>query len=116
MKLKSMLMNIGIILPFISLTNNVDASPQEQSSEKFFSLVEIQNADIKPIPPLKYVQATDDIALAYRAYLPQQAKAILIFYHGAGAHSGLTYNHIGDGLREGFDIAVYMPDIRGHGG
>lgn len=115
MKLKYMIMNAGIMLLSISLTNNLYASSDEQNTEKFFSLVEIKNAPKKVVQPLKYVQATDDVSLAYRSYLPQQAQALLIFYHGAGAHSGLTYNHIGAGLRDGFNIAVYMPDIRGHG-
>ncbi len=116
MKLKSMIMNAGIMLLSISLTNNLYASSDEQNTEEFFSLVEIKNAPKKTMEPLQYIQATDDVSLAYRSYLPQQAQAILIFYHGAGAHSGLTYNHIGAGLRDGFNIAVYMPDIRGHGG
>lgn len=115
MKLKSMIMNAGIILLSISLTNNLYASSDEQNSDEFFSLVEIKNAPKKTMEPLQYIQATDDVSLAYRPYIPQYAQAILIFYHGAGAHSGLTYNHIGAGLRDGFNIAVYMPDIRGHG-
>jgi acylglycerol lipase len=38
-----------------------------------------------------------------------------LFYHGGGAHSGAGYQFLGDGLQKEFDIAVYMPDIRGHG-
>lgn len=60
------------------------------------------------------VRATNGISLAYRSYLPLHSKAILVFYHG-GAHSGLSYQYIGAGLRDDFDIAVYMTDIRGHG-
>jgi acylglycerol lipase len=115
MTLKLIIMNLWVILPSIFLTQNVIANPSEQTSENFFSLVEIKGVDKKPLQPLEYIKATDDVALAYRAYLPLQPKAVLIFYHGAGAHSGLTYNHIGIGLRDDFDIAVYMPDIRGHG-
>lgn len=33
--------------------------------------------------------ATDNISLAFRAYIPEKPLAIIIFYHGAGAHSGL---------------------------
>jgi acylglycerol lipase len=115
MKLKSMLMNIAVILPSIFLAHNLLASPLEQSSETFFSLAEIKEGDKKPLQPVEYRPATDDVSLAYRAYLPLKPQAVLIFYHGAGAHSGLIYNHIGVGLRDDFDIAVYMPDIRGHG-
>lgn len=90
-------------------------SPLMTSASDFFSLSELKNADKKPLSPLQYVKATDGLFLAYRPYFPQQAQAVLIFLHGGGAHSGLSYNHIGVGLRDDFDIAVYMPDIRGHG-
>lgn len=116
MKVTSILINMVVIIPLVFLSHHLLASPEEQSNKKFFSLVEIKKVDKKPLEPLQYIAATDDVTLAYRAYLPQNAQAILIFYHGAGAHSGLTYNHIGVGLRDNFDIAVYMPDIRGHGG
>lgn len=116
MKLKSMLMSVILILPLASTTHYLHANPLEQGPDTFFSLAEINDAEKKPLSPLEYIQATDDNALGFRTYLPQQTKAILVFYHGAGAHSGLTYNHIGVGLRDNFDIAVYMPDIRGHGG
>ncbi|MGF1734211.1 alpha/beta hydrolase [Photobacterium satsumensis] len=116
MKLKSMLMSVALILPLASPTHYLHASSPDQSTGTFFSLTEIKGAETKPLSPLEYIQATDGVSLAYRSYLPQQTRAILVFYHGAGAHSGLTYNHIGTGLRDNFDIAVYMPDIRGHGG
>ena len=124
MKVKAMIINVGIMLTVTSCSTSLDAnlnatlptSADPQNPDKFFSLVEIKNAAKVPMPPLQYIPATDEISLAYRSYLPQQAQAILIFYHGAGAHSGLSYNHIGSGLRDDFNIAVYMPDIRGHGG
>jgi len=90
-------------------------SPLMTSASDFFSLSALKEADKKPLSPLQHVNATDDLLLAYRTYLPQQAQAVLIFLHGGGAHSGLSYNNIGVDLRDDFDIAVYMPDIRGHG-
>ncbi|MCP4321894.1 MAG: alpha/beta hydrolase [Psychromonas sp.] len=115
MKFKPMLIKAGIILSFIPFANYLYATADEQKAETFFSMSEIKNAPKKLMAPLKHTQATDDISLAYRAYLPEKARAVVIFYHGAGAHSGLTYNHIGVGLSDDFNIAVYMPDIRGHG-
>ena len=103
-----------IMARFLFVTQS-QAKQLEQPLDKFFSLKEIKNADKKALSTLEYVQASDDISLAFRSYLPLQAKAILIFYHGAGAHSGLSYNHIGVGVRDQFEIAVYMPDLRGHG-
>ena len=115
MNLKSIIICFTMVLPITSCTKQDQEKSQNKQSEKFFSLVEIKNAPKKTIQPLEYIKATDDISLAYRSYLPQHAKAVLIFYHGGGAHSGLSYKHIGVGLRDDFDIAVYMPDIRGHG-
>ena len=40
---------------------------------------------------------------------------VVLFYHGGGTHSGAGYQFLGSGLQNEFDIAVYMPDIRGHG-
>lgn len=115
MKLKN-ITKIAIIFFLMTIfTHRLQAARLNHSPSNFFSLTEIKNAQKVPIQPLEYTQATDGINLAYRAYLPQQANAILIFYHGAGAHSGLIYNHIGVGLRDNFDIAVFTPDIRGHG-
>ncbi len=80
-----------------------------------FSFEELRKAEKVFIPPLQYIRATDGVTLAYRAYIPEEISAVLVFYHGAGAHSGLTYPHIGDGLSKHFNIAVYTPDMRGHG-
>ena len=91
--------------------------PDDISSEKGspFSFEELRNAERVFVPPLQYLKAGDDVTLAYRAYIPSEISAVLIFYHGAGAHSGLTYPYIGDGLNKHFNIAVYTPDMRGHG-
>ena len=40
---------------------------------------------------------------------------MLIFHHGGGAHSGAGYPHLAAGLRDEHRIAVYTPDLRGHG-
>ncbi|WP_028863578.1 alpha/beta hydrolase [Psychromonas aquimarina] len=114
MKFKPLLLTVSLALPFMSPAVQADSGSSNPPKD-FFSLSEIKGAAKKQLQALEYIQASDGISLAYRAYLPAQPKAVLVFYHGAGAHSGLTYNHIGVGLRDDFDIAVYMPDIRGHG-
>jgi acylglycerol lipase len=115
MKLSSIMMSFMVILPLFSLVTQSHANQLAQPQVKFFSLKEIKSAEKKELSSLEFIRASDDTSLAFRAYIPPQAKAILIFYHGAGAHSGLSYNHIGVGLRDKFNIAVYMPDLRGHG-
>jgi len=94
---------------------NALASQLDGEKISFFSLEEIQLSEKKQLSPLEFIKASDGISLAFRAYRTRDVKAVLIFYHGAGAHSGLLYNHIGVGLGENFQIEVYMPDIRGHG-
>ena len=64
---------------------------------------------------VQYLDATDGIRLAYRAYVPTNPVAIVVFYHGSGANSGAGYVPIGETLSQRYDIATYLPDIRGHG-
>jgi alpha-beta hydrolase superfamily lysophospholipase len=64
---------------------------------------------------VEYLAATDNIRLAYRAFVPSKPVAIVVFYHGSGANSGAGYIPIGEALSEHYDIATYLPDIRGHG-
>ena len=59
--------------------------------------------------------ATDGVELSYRRYIPSTPEAAILFYHGGGAHSGAGYQFIGTGLKNEYNIAVYTPDIRGHG-
>jgi acylglycerol lipase len=92
-----------------------DVAVGENTPSDFFSLSEIKTAPQTTIPSLDYVAASDGEKLALRAYLPSAPKAVVIFYHGAGAHSGLIYPHVGAGLRDEFNIAVFTPDLRGHG-
>ena len=80
-----------------------------------FSFTEGLSTDMHEMPALESLTASDGIKLAYRRYIPAAPHAVLLFYHGGGAHSGAGYQHIGKGLQTLFDVAVYMPDIRGHG-
>lgn len=59
--------------------------------------------------------ASDGTPLAVYQYRPERPKASLVFFHGGGAHAGAGYQLLSHGLAESFDIAVYMPDLRGHG-
>lgn len=111
--MNNLILLFGLLAMLGCTTQNMDAT--EEKTASFFSLEEIKSSDKKYLAPIQYVQSSDNIKLAFRAYVPTYPKAILIFFHGAGAHSGLTYNHIGAGLSDTFDIAVYMPDLRGHG-
>jgi acylglycerol lipase len=80
-----------------------------------FSMQELSQAGTGDLAAIQTLRASDDIALAYRAYLPAEPTAVVVFYHGGGAHSGAGYAHLAAGLRDGPEVAVYTPDIRGHG-
>ncbi len=111
MKLKPLIFSVVILAS--SICSQAD-SP-DQGEKRFFSLAELESAEQSELATLMSTPASDGVELAFRSYLPKQAKAVLIFYHGAGAHSGLSYNHLAVGLRDDYEIAVYTPDIRGHG-
>lgn len=84
-------------------------------SKESFSFSEVQSAGAIDLPKPETLTASDGVKLAYRKYIPQNPRATLLFYHGGGAHSGTGYQHLGNGLQQQFDVAVYMPDLRGHG-
>lgn len=80
-----------------------------------FSFSEVQSAGSVDLPKPDTLTASDGVKLAYRKYIPQNPKTALLFYHGGGAHSGAGYAHLGGNLQQQFGVAVYMPDLRGHG-
>ena len=84
-------------------------------SNESFSFQELRSAQEIPIPPIKTVTASDGVKPAYRAYVPKQPTAGLIFYHGGGAHSAAGYQHVGAVLSAQYNIATFTPDLRGHG-
>lgn len=61
------------------------------------------------------MQASDDVQLAYSAYLPDCPVAALVFYHGGGAHGQAGYTYMAEQLAKNYNIATYLFDIRGHG-
>lgn len=105
---------IGVLIVFLGCTQQKASNLADQSNS-FFSLKEVSTANASHLAGLEIIQASDDTPLAFRTYLPMNPKAVLIFYHGGGVHSGLSYNHLGVGLSQNYPIAVITPDIRGHG-
>lgn len=84
-------------------------------SDASFSFQELREATKVELAGVDSLTASDGVALAYRRYAPIDPYAVLLFYHGGGAHSGAGYQFLGHGLQTEYDIAMYMPDIRGHG-
>ena len=84
-------------------------------AEESFSVRELREAGPATLPDAETLAASDGVRLAYRRYRAASPRAALLFYHGGGAHSGAGYQWLGSGLRSQSDVAVYMPDLRGHG-
>jgi len=109
----------NIIIYIISILIITGCPVSEKKNEKVkgdsFSFKELMLAPKVEIPPLQFLQASDNTKLAYRTYVPETIDAVLIFYHGGGAYSKAGYQHLGDGLSKSFNCLVVTPDIRGHG-
>lgn len=80
-----------------------------------FSLKELQVLQDFPVKQPESIQASIGLALAYYSFIPQSAKAVVIFYHGAGFYSGAMYQYFAKQLAEKHTIGCYLFDIRGHG-
>lgn len=91
------------------------SSPEPRAVSERLSLRELREAEVGDRSPLRTLTASDGTPLAYRAYVPEHPIAALVFYHGGGAHSAAGYTHLAVGLRDDPGIAVYTPDLRGHG-
>ena len=108
----------ALVTCFLLFTFSIKANGATEEDNKpsdFFSLSEIKQAPAAATPAIEFITASDGETLAFRSYIPKKPKAMVVFYHGAGAHSGLIYPHVGVGLRDEYNIAVLTPDIRGHG-
>ena len=84
-------------------------------SEISFSFQELREAGEVALAAPTTLTASDGVLLSYRRYAPASPCAIVLFYHAGGMHSSSGYQHIGHGLQTQFNLAVYTPDMRGHG-
>lgn len=85
-------------------------------SKESFSRLALIDAGPGDPAPIEKLGASDGTPLGYRRYESAEPVAVLIFIHGGGAHSGAGYPHLAAGLRDDARVAVYTPDVRGHGG
>lgn len=80
-----------------------------------FSLTGLQALKNFPIKERRTLTASDGLSLAYYSFVPENPKAALIFYHGAGFYQGALYQNFAQELANKHNIASYLFDIRGHG-
>ena len=104
-----------IFISSILMICSSSARSENDTKNAPFSSEEISSAEKGFTPTLQFLEASDKTKLAYREYIPKQITAVLLFYHGGGAHSAAGYQHMANGLSNRFNIAVFTPDIRGHG-
>jgi alpha-beta hydrolase superfamily lysophospholipase len=62
-----------------------------------------------------FVTTSDGIQLAYYPFSLTTPKAVIIFYHGGGLWSNGLYQYMAQELRNNYNIATYLVDIRGSG-
>ena len=88
----------------------------EEGSLSPFSLKELTTRlQGFPVSKPSFLDASDGTKLAYYSYVPADPKAIVVFCHGAGLHSGALYQYFAQQLSENHAIGCYLFDRRGHG-
>ncbi len=65
---------------------------------------------------LRLPSSTPGESVAYELHLPEGAvKRVLVFVHGGGAHRRAGYDRMAQELSRTAQVAVCLPDLRGHG-
>jgi pimeloyl-ACP methyl ester carboxylesterase len=102
-------------VPLVALGLVFSQSPASTSAKgktlKFSSAPSPEHVDV----PLQTYEAEDGTKLGYR-YFPARSDTapLVIFLHGSGWHGG-SYQWIAKQINGTGDIAVAVPDLRGHG-
>ena len=84
-------------------------------SDSPISFRELREAGIVAQAAPQSLTASDGVRLSYRQYVPASPRAVVLFYHGGGAHGAAGYQYLANGLQQQFSTATCLPDIRGHG-
>lgn len=93
------------------LTQWPDESASGEKTLDFASVVPPQEVSM----PLLHVTAADGAELGYRYFPARRADApLVILIHGSGWHGG-GYQWLAREIAAGGDVAVAVPDLRGHG-
>ncbi len=73
-----------------------------------------RSVDFSKLPSMRHYADRKGAKLAYREYLTQHPKKIVVLVHGSSA-SGTSMHPLAEYLHN-LGMTVYVPDIRGHGG
>ncbi len=88
------------------------SSPKSPSTMESIAAL-FRSMDFSKLPPLSHYAARDGKQLAYRVYPVLHPKKTVVLIHGSSAAS--ISMHALAGYLQGQGIAVYVPDMRGHG-
>lgn len=80
-----------------------------------FSFEEINSIEEFELTKPSFLQASDNIKLAYYNFINPNHKEIVVLYPGAGLYGNKTYQWFAKTLNEKYGIGCYIFDIRGHG-
>lgn len=92
------------------LSQKVHASNKLRFLENLDEFLASSKPDVDDV-----ISSTDNLKLHYVAFLHENAKATLLFYHGGGANAFAGYTKFAENLAREHMINVYLFDIRGHG-
>lgn len=62
-----------------------------------------------------FITSFDKTRLAFATFAKENPAALLIFFHGSGAHGLAGYTLFAEQLHDQYQIATYLIDLRGHG-
>jgi non-heme chloroperoxidase len=113
--MKKLLIILLIIFGIFIVTNGILISFPPPESIPMLDAVAapIRKIDFSRLPAVEYYSARDGSKLAYRKYLTQNAKQVVVLVHGSGGSSRGAHPLAEYLQKQG--MSVYAPDIRGHG-
>jgi non-heme chloroperoxidase len=111
---KLFLVFLTIVVTFIIIIGIMITIPPPKFLPKLESIAApFRSVDFSNIPNLHYYRARDGTRLAYREYLKQHTKQIVVLIYGSFG-SSLSMYPLAEYL-ENQDMTVYSLDLRGHG-
>ena len=111
---KLLLILVTVVIVFVLIIGVMIAIPPPKSLPPLEAIAApFRSVDFSKVPDLHYYTARDGSKLAYREYLKQDAKQVVVLAHSSSG-SGLSMHPLAEYLQKQ-GMAVYSLDIRGHG-
>lgn len=101
-----------IFLSFCNFTSKIEGSFMQPTDP--FSFKEINSIEDFNLQEPKYITTSDGMKLAYYDFVIS-SDHIVVLYAGSGLYGNKTYQWVAKTLKEKYNIACYIVDLRGHG-